>query len=230
MELPKQKSKPVNDLKKYIIQIYGEPKVGKSTFASKFPNALFIATEPGHKFLSVFGGDKIHQTWDDIRDTVRRLCAENHQFETVIIDTTDNAIKMCKRYIKKREGIKHESDLQWGKGWSFVKEEFESVVGALANRGFGLVFISHIKETTRTHRGVDRSFIDNSLDNAGKLFINGLSDFIFYAFMDDDQNRLLRTKANLNVNAGDRSGILPEIIPMDYDVLKNELQKEWKSE
>lgn len=232
MELPTKKSEATRDIKKYIFQIYGEPKAGKSTLASHFPEALFIATEPGHKFLSVYGGgaDQIHKNWDDIRDTISRFCTQDHKFETLIIDTIDNALEMCSDYVCKKKGIEHESDEGYGKGWKAVEKEFRKVFNAVANRGFGLVFISHVKESEREIRGVKRPYINNTLTGKGQKFINGLSDFIFYAFIDDDQNRLLRTKANLNVNAGDRSGILPEVMPMDYEVLKAELNKKWAGE
>lgn len=229
MELPKKRSEPKLDLKKYIFQLYGEPKAGKSTFASNFPNAVFICTEPGTKFLSVYGGDHVHQNWEDIRDTVSRLIKEDHDFETVVIDTADNAWEMCSKYVLKKEGIEHESDLGFGKGWTAVKKEFKGVIDALANRGFGIVFISHVKTEEREHRGVKRPWIDNTLGSAARKYINGLCDFIFYCFLDDDQNRLMRTKANLNINAGDRSGVLPEVMPLDYQTLKSELETKWKN-
>ena len=228
MELPKKKSEPIRDLSKYIFQLYGEPKAGKSTFASHFKSAVFICTEPGTKFLRVYGGDHVHKDWSDIKDTVKRLCTEDHEFQTVVIDTADNAFDMCGDYVKKREGISHESDLGFGKGWNFVKKEFKQVIDALANRGFGLVFISHVKQLERESRGIKRPYLDNSLSNSAKSYINGLCDFIFYCFLDDDENRLIRTKSNLNINAGDRSGILPEIMPMSYEVLEKELSKQWE--
>jgi hypothetical protein len=225
MELPTSKSARVTDLKKFIVQIYGQPKAGKSTFASKFDNALFICTEPGHKFLEVYGGDHVHKDWSEIRDTVMRLCKEDHDFQTVVIDTVDNAYEFCSQWVCKQKGIEHESDEGYGKGWTAVKKEFKGVINALANRGFGLVFISHSKLGELESKGVKRPFVDNSLSNSAKSFVNGLSDFIFYCYMDDDGNRLMRTKANLNVNAGDRSGKLPEVMPMDYEQLIEELGK-----
>lgn len=228
MELPTKKSEPVKDLRKYIFQLFGSPKAGKSTFASHFKNAVFICTEPGTKFLSVYGGDHVHKDWEDIRDTVRNLCTKDHQFETVVFDTIDNAFELCSRYVCKKEGIEHESDLGFGKGWSAVKKEFKQIIDALANRGFGIVFLSHVKTEEREQRGIKRPYINNSLPASAKTYINGLCDFIFYCFIDDDGNRLMRTKSNINTDAGDRSGILPEVMPMSYDLLESELLKKWQ--
>lgn len=39
------------DLSGYITLIYGPPKVGKTTFGSKMPGALLLATERGYNAL-----------------------------------------------------------------------------------------------------------------------------------------------------------------------------------
>jgi hypothetical protein len=209
--------------------IFGQPKSGKSTFASNFEDALFIATESGLKFQTVYGGQHTHSDWNDVKDTVRRICTEDHPFQTIVIDTLDNAFEFCSKHVCKELGISHESDEGYGKGWSAVKKEFKTVIDAIANRGYGVVFISHSKQSEREVRGVKHPYTDNSLTNSAKSYANGLSDFIFYAYIDDDGNRLFRTKGNLNINAGDRSGILPEVIPMDYENLKAELNKQWET-
>lgn len=229
MELPKKKSEPTKCINDYIFTIYGEPKAGKSTFASQFQDTLFICTEPGHKFLNVFGGDNIHKDWNEIRDTVERICKEEHDFKTIVIDTADNAWSFCSEYVLKKKRIEHESDEGFGKGWTAVTKEFRKVMNALANRGFGLVFISHSKTSEREYKGIKRPYIDNSLSTGAKSYINGISDFILYAYINDSGERQLRTKSTLNINAGDRSGILPEIIPMDYKILEQELQKKWRN-
>ena len=36
------------DLKGYTVLLYGEPKTGKTTIASKFPKALLLAFETGY--------------------------------------------------------------------------------------------------------------------------------------------------------------------------------------
>lgn len=218
----------MRDLRKYIFQIYGEPKAGKSTFASTFDGAMFICTEPGTKFLSVFGGDKVHETWEDIRDTVANLMSKDHEFQTIVFDTADNAWDMCAKYTNRKGGLEHESDGEYGKGWSAVKKEFKAVVDALANRGYGLIFISHSKTEEREHKGIKRAFINNTLGSGARKYINGLCDFIFHCYMDDDCNHLFRTKASLNVNAGDRSGVLPEVMPMDIEALKKALAVKWE--
>jgi len=229
LKLPTKKSEIETDLRKFKFLIYGVPKCGKSTFASNFPNALFICTEPGHKFLKVFGGDHVHATWNDIKETVRNLIKEDHDFETVVLDTVDNAWDMCSKHVCKAENISHESDADYGKGWSAVTKEFKLVFNELANRNYGLIFISHEKTMEKETKGLKRSFTDTTLGSAARKYIHGLCDFIFYGYIDDDGKRWLRTKSNDNFNAGDRAGTLPEILPMDFNNFKTELTKGLKN-
>lgn len=225
MELPKTKSKLKKNIIDYIFTIYGEPKAGKTTLASNFEKALFIMTEPGAKLQKIYGGEKVHKNWNEIRDTVQRICTEEHDFKTIVIDTVDNASSFCSDYVLKKKKIEHESDEGFGKGWTAVKKEFQSVINALANRGYGLVFISHSKQSEREFRGIKRPYTDNSLSSGAKAYVNGLSDFILYAFVDDDGKRYLRTKATLNINAGSRSGNLDDVLPMDFKTLKGQIEK-----
>jgi len=224
MKLPTEKSKIVNDMNCYIFQLYGDPKVGKTTLASKWPDTLFICTEPGHKFQEVYGGDHIHETWDDIRETVGNLRKGNHEFKTVAVDIVDNAWDMCRSYVQRKLGIKHESeDKGYGRSWDMVTSEFKSVFRGLVNGGMGVIFISHSEVGTRSDNGVDRQYMDNSLKAKPRKFINGLCDFIFYCHTDTNGKRLMLTKGNPNINAGDRTGVLPERMAMDFDKLKEYL-------
>lgn len=42
LSLPTQRTKPITDLGKQTILLYSAPKLGKSTFASRFPEAIFF--------------------------------------------------------------------------------------------------------------------------------------------------------------------------------------------
>lgn len=229
MKLPVTKKPKETDLREYKFLIYGSPKSGKSTFASSFPDAIFIPTEPGLKFLecNVITDDEgkpmTVKNWKEFVEAVKMICTVEHQFKTVVIDTADNAWDFCSRHVLQKREIEHESDEGFGKGYTMVKREFSGLINQLANHGFGIVFISHEKQGEREERGVKRMYIDSSLGSSGKSYINGLCDFIFYAYRDASGKRLMRTKASPNINAGDRSGTLPEILPLDFNELVNAL-------
>lgn len=222
MKLPvKPKSKEI-DTRKFVWTIYGAPKCGKTTFASHFPDAVFLATEAGTKFLELNqitddnGEPVVIKTWQEFKQAVKLLLTSEHPFKTIVIDTADNAGDLCTRFINAEQGWNHESMGEYGKGSALIKREFKMVVDALLASGMGVVFLSHEKESEKEERGVKRKFTDLSLGNSFKGYIAGASDFIFYGFRDQNGKRMLRTKATPNINAGDRSGALPEVIPMDF--------------
>ena len=224
MDLPKSKTKPVKSINDYTFLIYGEPKVGKTTLTARFDRALFIATEPGHKFQEIYKVDP--KNWEDVREVCAKLIKNKaeHDFKTIIFDTVDNAYKMCSDYVNKKQGVEHESDGDYGKVYALIKDEFMRIVNALGQHGFGIVFISHAQVKDLEENGVKRSVTTTTLSASASKLIQGLCDFILYCFIDGSGNRLIKTKGTPNLKAGDRSGILPDLLPLNYDALKDALE------
>jgi len=136
--------------------VYGMPKIGKTTLASKFPKAIFLATEDGQNAIECFrvGID----TWSTFLDVCAELKAGQHNFETIIVDTLDNLWVLCQRHVCEKRGIEHESELAYGLGAELVRSEFFRTLNKLAMLPYGLVMISHavVREiTTRTGK-IDR--------------------------------------------------------------------------
>ena len=64
--------------------IYGEPGVGKSTFANSAPNPIFISAEGGLKHLEC---SKVNvSSFEDVRDALTALREQDHKFKTVVLD------------------------------------------------------------------------------------------------------------------------------------------------
>lgn len=234
MPLPSKRSKREPNYLRKIYLIYGLPKSGKTTIASHFGDdesnkVLFFATEPGHKFQEVYkwmneqGEDPT--SWLEFKQACKELAVEEHDFKCLVIDTADNLFKWCTDYILKKNKVEHESDLSFGKGYSLVREEFSKPLTYLAQKGMGLIFISHAqtKELDIGKRKISRS--DTTLPNTAGKFVNGISDFIFYFYQDDEGRRFIRTKGTENVNAGDRSGKLPELIEYTEDEMAENLKQ-----
>jgi hypothetical protein len=220
--LPKSKTKPKASLNDLTALVYGPSKIGKSTWCSHAENALFLATEPGLNALEVF--EAPITCWDDLLQACAEIAEGKHDFKTIVIDTVDNAYRMCADYVCKKFKIEHESDLGYGKGYALINNEFQRVLNKLAFLPYGLILISHSHERDiETRTGKHTRIVPTLPDKARKL-VTGLVDLILFCDLDmktgDDgkpmYQRVMRTKPSPNYDAGDRTGRLPEMIPLDF--------------
>jgi len=220
--LPENKIKPKEDLRDFIILIYGASKIGKSTWCSHAENALFLATEPGLNALEVFS--VTITCWDEFLKTCAEIAEGKHDFKTIIIDTVDNAYRMCADYICRKFKTEHESDLGYGKGYTLINNEFQRVLNKLTLLPYGLILISHSHEhEIETRTGKHTRIVPTLPDKARKL-VTGSVDLILFCDIDiqsgeDGQyinQRVIRTKPSPDYDAGDRTGRLPDMIPLSY--------------
>ena len=222
MILPKEKSKPKTDLSDFTIFLYGPPKAGKSSWASTFPDAVFLATEAGLNSLSTHKVDV--DVWETLLEACREFAEGKHKFKTLILDTVDNAWFLCRRYICEKYKVDYEGDLSFGKGHSLVLNEFTRVITKLSMLPYGLVLISHASiQEIQTRTGVTHKTIPSLPEKPRKLIL-GLADMILFCDLetvraDDGKQvirRVIRTQPSPNYEAGDRTGRLPEVIDLDY--------------
>ncbi len=221
--LPTEKAKPSSDLATKTVLIYGPPKIGKSTFASRFPGALFLECEPGLNELEVFKTPTY--TWDDFLQACKLVAAGGHPFKTIVVDTADNAFKMCSEHVCRKHEIDYEGDMAHGKGWAMVKNEWHRVLTRLASLPYGLVLISHAVDKTVETRTGEYTKTQPSLPDRARAVVLGLVDMILYCDTVPRKDasgqvvidRVIRTKPHPTYEAGDRTGRLPDVMPLDHN-------------
>jgi len=215
MALPTEKTKPKESFEDQVILILGIPKIGKSTFLSKFPSVLMLATEDGLRSLECY--QKRICSWEDYLQTLDELKAGNHDFKTIGIDTADNLAFFCKDYVMRKFHIQHASDLDWGKGWDLLKDEARKGLGKLTESGLGVVFTAHTKEQEIRKKGQEPIMkISYGLPSFFRDLVTSLADIILFATFEDGK-RVIHTKPSEDHEAGDRTGRLPEILPLNYE-------------
>ena len=218
--LPTEKTKPLDQIEEYLTFLYGIQKVGKSTFGSMMDDPLFIATEPGLNALSVFAA--FPRTWKELLE----ICGEldkSDKFKTVVVDTIDNAYDLCLDHVCKEEGIKHPEDMDYGRGWSMVKKEFQRVITKLAQGPRGLLLISHSQDLTIKSRTAEITKAVPTIGGSARRFILGLADIILYAEMTQDKDkvkRVLHAAPSESWEAGDRTGRLPDVMDLSWPAVK----------
>ena len=124
--------------------IYGCEGVGKSTFASKFPNPLFMDLEEGTAHLDVKRADV--SSWEDILATIDELAKDTQGFGTFVMDTADWAERMCSAYLCKKYKKTGIEDFGYGKGYQYLAEEYAGLLAKLTtlqNAGMHVVVLAH---------------------------------------------------------------------------------------
>lgn len=220
--LPTTKTPPRTALSDLSVLVWGSQKIGKSTFCSNADEALFLATEAGLNSLDVF--QTPISNWEEFLVACAEIAGGNHPFKTVVIDTVDNAYRFCSQYICAKQKIEHESDLDYGKGWSLVNSEFYRVLNKLSLLPYGLFMISHSQEKTVDCRTGKYTRMTPTLPDKARKIVLGMVDMILYCDIDVvkntdgtfDQRRVIRTKPSLYYEAGDRTNRLPELLDLDY--------------
>ena len=86
------------------------------------------------------------QSWDQLLAACGEIAEGKHPFKTIIVDTVDNAYRMCADHVCAKFKIEHESDLGYGKGWALINNEFHRVHTKLAFLPYGLFLVSHSVE------------------------------------------------------------------------------------
>lgn len=127
------------------IVVYGPEGIGKSTFASKFPNCIFSDTEGSTKRLDVKRFDR-PTSFEMLLQQVDYVKSHPKDFSTYIIDTADWAEKLCGKSIcakYKKSGIE---EFGYGKGYVFQAEEFGRLLNLLedlVDLGVNVVMTAH---------------------------------------------------------------------------------------
>lgn len=133
----------INSAQKVVI--YGPEGIGKSTFASQFPNPLFIDTEGSTKNLDVARMDK-PTSWTMLKNQLDYIKNNPTICKTAVIDTIDWAEQLCIDDVCAQHGKKGIEDFGYGNGYVYEKEEFGRFLNSLEDlidRGINVVLTAH---------------------------------------------------------------------------------------
>jgi hypothetical protein len=168
--------------------LYGDTKVGKTTFASGAPGCCFIALEPG--LVAVDAPFWQPETLDDVRGVLRSLKNDPHDFKTLVVDSLDWLEPIIHGEVCKAAGVKVLADVAYGKLYEkvpLVWREILSMVDSLqASRGMHFIGIGHsaIRNVVNPD-GTDYAKVDLKLLESKSVKISQLvqewADAIAYA-------------------------------------------------
>lgn len=210
------------DLRGYSVMFYGEPKSGKTTIASKFPNHLILAFEKGYSAIPGAMAQPIN-SWGEFKQVLRELKKPEVQekFETIIIDTADIAYDYVERFVCAQEGVDTINKIPFGGGYTKAGKEFDEALRSIVQMNYGLVIISHAADKVFTDEsGIEYNQIVPTLSSKPRLICQRLCDIIGYSrgFMHEDgtTSTKLYMRGAPRYVAGSRFKYTPDVIDFTY--------------
>lgn len=128
------------------ILIYGPEGIGKTTFASKLPEPVFIDTEGSTLHYDVTRFPYPVTSWQMVLSDVKDIIKEPATCKTLVIDTADWAEHLCEAAVLSNHQIGSIEDAGYGKGYTYIREEFGVLLNLLTevtNKGVNVVLTAH---------------------------------------------------------------------------------------
>jgi hypothetical protein len=131
------------------MNIQGTDGIGKSTFGAGSIDPIFIQAEDG---LSFINAPRFPQadTWAEMLEQIKSLVTEEHQYKTVVLDTTDAAAKLGEAYVCEQNSWSSAADPKAGYGAFYVAEEnaWVHLLSGLnvlhTQKGMNVILLSHV--------------------------------------------------------------------------------------
>lgn len=228
------------------VVIYGPEGIGKSTFASHFPDPLFIDTEGSTNELDVMRMDK-PASWEMLKGQINFVII-NKPCRTLIIDTIDWAENLCITAVCNAHDKKGIEDFGYGNGYVYEKEEFGRFLNLLEeviNAGINVVLTAHAavrkfeqpdelgaydrwelklgKKTTSLIAPIVKEWADMVLF-ANYKTMSVATDKDGKKHKAQGGRRIMYTSHHPCWDAKTRYG-LPEEIPMDYEQIRHIIER-----
>lgn len=137
------------------VMLYGVHGIGKSTFGAMAPNPIFIQTEDGLANIEA-PRFPLSESFDDVLAAVMALYTEEHDYQTVVVDSADWLEQLIWKEVVRRRPTTERGrevtsieDYGFAKGYTYALEPWREVLdglNALRNeRGMMVILIAHAK-------------------------------------------------------------------------------------
>lgn len=128
------------------IVVYGTHGIGKSTFAAKAPNPVFIQTEEGLDAINVDAFPRCEK-FEDIMDCIGSLASEEHNFGTVVVDSADWAEQLVHKRVAKDNNVATIDAIGYGRGYKAASDYWRQMLDALDylrnEKGMQVIMLAH---------------------------------------------------------------------------------------
>ena len=226
--LPTAKARAGDALEEKTVLLYGPHGIGKSTLASEWAGGEVFFFDCAGELNDIECYSQRIGSWVEFKEFCWALEKNPGQFKAACVDTVDMLAVFCAQHMRKKLGIVHESDAEWGKGWTMVKEEYAGTIAKLASLpGLGLILVAHAKEVEiKTRTASYNKQVPTLSGGIGDVSLN-LPDLVIHVDWSEEDERVFHTKPSPYYEAKER-GAQPKL-PAEiawplgvsgYDVLK----------
>lgn len=116
-------------MKTIKMALYGEPGVGKSTFACHAPKPFFVTTDGNYEWLEEFGAkEEDHKqvySWDEAKKVFKAIATPAFdKYQTIVIDLAEDLLKWNEAEFCTKSRIEHMSDLPFGKSYDITRNDY----------------------------------------------------------------------------------------------------------
>lgn len=226
------------------VVLYGPEGIGKSTFASQFPDPVFIDTEGSTTSMDVARIEPL--SWTELLSDVREIINGNVDVpcKTIVIDTADWAEKMCADHVCAQNRWDSISSPGYGTGYRVTWEEFGKFLNLLSeatDKGFNVVITAHaaMRKFEQPDEAGSYDRWELKLQNSPKSNICAIvkewADMVLFANYKtfvvkidgknkvQGGNRVIYTSHHACWDAKNRFD-LPDEIPMDYEAIRGVIE------
>ncbi|KRM06998.1 hypothetical protein FC89_GL000307 [Liquorilactobacillus ghanensis DSM 18630] len=223
------------------VVIFGVEGIGKTTFASQFPDPLFIDTEDSTLYLNVNRFDK-PTSWEMLLQQVEYV-KTNKPCKTLVIDTMDWAEELCKQHLMQKNGWNAIDATGYGARYVALAGEIGGLLNKLSEvieAGINVVITAHAwlrkKEEPDEMGAYDR--YELKLEKKTAPLVKEWADMVLFAnyktliLTDEKTNskkatggqRVMYTTHRPTWDAKNRLG-LPDELPFDYSQIEQAFMK-----
>lgn len=213
--------------------LYGEPGVGKSTFAAGAPRPFFITTDGNYEYLEDFCGMRAedHQQCFSWAEMKKAFARDFSNYDTIVVDLLEDSYLWADNEFCRDNKLLHISDLGYGKGYGILGNEFFIEYQKLLALPKNIILLMHgVTEVLKDRRGVEyskygpskllRDKIVTQLEGRVRFFVRA------YAEASEGPDGRLQTKRYLSLSPDGHteygitrglSSDAPHSIPLDWN-------------
>jgi hypothetical protein len=210
--------------------VFGRPGAGKSTLAAGWypKNTLILDLEgstrmlPGEHFVHRIG------SYSEFMQVVNELLTTEHPFNSVVIDTVDNLIRLADSEAGQRYGKVAAGLADYGRGLADRDGTVLRDLRRLLSTDLGVILIAHptiVQEQTEDGKTSERLYPRIDPNDRIRQEVMGLVDFVLYVRKDDHKivtggDNAIETKRRCE---------LPDVLDSDARELAKAIQTGFKA-